>query len=1455
MHALRHDILPPSGVEFAVALNFTPSTIPAPKPAAESAPTVVNIVTARSNLLRVYEVREQPVTISDYAESERDKRARVRKGTEAVEGEVEMDQSGEGWVNMGAVKSTGRQEPATTLRFYLILEHVVHGTITGMEKVRTMSSNEDQLDRLLVSFKDAKISLLEWSDGIRDLMTVSLHTYERAPQLASLDSPLFRAELRADPLSRCAALSLPRDSIAIIPFYQTQAELDIVEQDQNSARDVPYYPSFILDLVADVDPNLRNVIDFVFLPGYHNPTIAVLCQSEKTWAGRLKEYRDTARLYLFTLDLLNQTYPIITTVDNLPYDCLSLLPCASSLGGVVILSSNALIYVDQAARRVSLPINGWSSRVSDIPTLPLSSSAQTQDPDAQALTLEGSCMVLADEKTFFVIRKDGMVHPVEIVSDGRTVSKLMMSGALAQTTIPSVARQIGNGVLFVGSSVGPSVLLRAVRVEEEVKPGEEEEEGGEVPAAVVDTGNGMDIDDDDDDLYGESKLDTQAATNGAISGASAVRTRSVIHLSLYDSLPGYGPIADMTFSLAKLGERYVPELVAATGSGHLGGFTLFQRDLPIRTKRKLHVLGGARGIWSLPVRQSHRVNGTSYEKTGGSFVAENDTIVISTDANPSPGVSRIATRAAKTDLAIPTRIPGTTVGAGAFFQRTAILHVMTNAIRVLEPDGSERQIIKDMDGNLPRPRIKACSICDPFVLILREDETIGLFIAETERGKIRRKDMSPMGEKTSRYLAGSFYTDTSGIFEAMMTDTTVATSNNADKNVTSTLQSVVTAGSNSQWLALVRPQGVMEIWSLPKLTLVFSSTAINTLEPLLNDSCDLPAISLPQDPPRKPQDLDIDQILIAPLGESAPSPHLFVFMRCGYMAVYEALKAPAHPSETPTPPDGRTAFLKIKFAKVATRTFEISKQEEGEKTVLAEQKRISRTFVPFVTSPTCTAPASISGTRTLSGVFFTGDRPSWIMRTDKGGVKVFPSGHAVVHAFTACSLWESKAEFLVYSDEGPSLLEWIPDIELDTPLPKRSLPRSRPYSNVVFEPSTSLIVAAASLQARFASYDEDGNILWEPDGVGVSLPLCDCSTLELISPDGWVTMDGYVVLYEFAPNEYINALECVTLETLSTETGNKDFIAVGTSIDRGEDLAVKGATYVFEIAEVVPDPSSNVQRWYKLKLRVRDDAKGPVTALCGINGYLVSSMGQKIFIRAFDLDERLVGVAFLDVGVYVTSLRALKNLLLIGDAVKSVWLVAFQEDPYKLMILSKDVRRAYATSIDFFFANGELSIALNDEEGVLRMLTYDPSDPDSRGGQHLMCQTEFHCHKESRTSRTIARRTKEEHEIPQAKLITGSTDGSLSALTPVDEAAFKRLSLLQGQLSRNMQHIAGLNPRAYRIVRNDTVSKPLSKGVLDGQLLAAFEELGISGQHEMMRQIGTERTAVLHDWVSLAVPW
>jgi cleavage and polyadenylation specificity factor subunit 1 len=64
----------------------------------------------------------------------------------------------------------------------------------------------------------------------------------------------------------------------------------------------------------------------------------------------------------------------------------------------------------------------------------------------------------------------------------------------------------------------------------------------------------------------------------------------------------------------------------------------------------------------------------------------------------------------------------------------------------VDADGAERQIIKDVDGNAPRAKIRACSVCDPYVLIVREDDTLGMFVA-TDTKKIRRKDVTPMGDK------------------------------------------------------------------------------------------------------------------------------------------------------------------------------------------------------------------------------------------------------------------------------------------------------------------------------------------------------------------------------------------------------------------------------------------------------------------------------------------------------------------------------------------------------------------------------------------------------------------------------------------------------------------------------------------------------------------------------------
>lgn len=173
-------------------------------------------------------------------------------------------------------------------------------------------------------------------------------------------------------------------------------------------------------------------------------------------------------------------------MEGLPYDCFSLIPCSILLGGVIVLTTNSIIYVDQSSRRVVLPVNGWLSRVSDIQAPALTPEEMSRD-----LRLEGAHVAFVDDVNFFVVLKDGIVLPVEMVVDGKIVSKLSMGPPLAQTTLPSTIKKGVDGHFFVGSTSGPSVLIKMTRIEEDVLEDVEESQ-----LAVVSAPDLMELDDE-----------------------------------------------------------------------------------------------------------------------------------------------------------------------------------------------------------------------------------------------------------------------------------------------------------------------------------------------------------------------------------------------------------------------------------------------------------------------------------------------------------------------------------------------------------------------------------------------------------------------------------------------------------------------------------------------------------------------------------------------------------------------------------------------------------------------------------------------------------------------------------------------------------------------------------------------------------------------------------------------
>lgn len=96
-------------------------------------------------------------------------------------------------------------------------------------------------------------------------------------------------------------------------------------------------------------------------------------------------------------------------------------------------------------------------------------------------------------------------------------------------------------------------------------------------------------------------------------------------------------------------------------------------------------------------------------------------------------------------------------------------------------------------------------------------------------------------------------------------------------------------------------------------------------------------------------------------------------------------------------------------------------------------------------------------------------------------------------------------------------------------------------------------------------------------------------------------------------------------------------------------------------------------------------------------------------MKGLEQDERLLPVGFLDIRPLTVCIRSFKNLILLGDAVKGVTMIAFTEQPYKIIELSHTHMDITCSSVDFTSIDGKLGIAVSDIEGTVRMFEYNPS--------------------------------------------------------------------------------------------------------------------------------------------------
>ncbi|OLL22967.1 Protein cft1 [Neolecta irregularis DAH-3] len=1331
----------------------------------------------------------------------------------------------------------------------LVAEVGLYGTITSMSPVVIKSIKRASKDYLLVSFKSAKVSLLEWNPEEFSWSTVSIHYYEQEEFCSPLSENPPECFLVQDPNSRCGLLKFYEDMLAIIPFRQADT-LDLMDLDELHAKsgleekDIPFYSSFVLE-ASKLDESIHHIQDIKFLHEYQEPTLAILYEPHRTNSGLLKFRQDTKALVVVTIDLQQKASTSIFSVTQLPSDIFSLCALPSPIGGCILLGANEIVHVDPAGRPICIAVNAYAK---------LSSLFRMESHEALQLCLEGAIPIYLPKSPYvvLVITRQGEMLRLNFKMNGRSVSSMIIErvllddgGDLIQSGI-NTALTFGENSLFLTSLIGDSMLL-GWRKEKDSKV--EDVQSKILFSQVEDP-------DELDHIYGDGGT-TQSSTFSA-------DDHEKIIFRLHDSLPNSGPILDFSLGRQFFRAEDKPrqknaqsdvELISISGANLSGALSIHKNSIVPQVHGRFD-FPECQGLWTVRVR-NRTINAISREKSQIIDDEFDSYLIISTRENSlvfTIGQTFEEVTASEFDSA------GSTLAVSSILNDTRIVQVCQNDIRLYDPDTPQLLPLYDLENDV-EVNIVFASVADPYVFLILENGNTAIFIANFLSKELEEVE-KPQGLFPGRTITGCLYAastqDLSSIgltakCSASGTANNVApqgadTEENRITNISVNELNVSNLSNSTADLThlclSIDDSGVLLIVSLPEWKLIGKFNDFAIFPSLLTISHDSDAMDI-----ENRRNTLIAEISLSPLGPVG-NKELFFLVRteANDIIIYKPFSRSLY--SNPSSSEKEIAFRKVRNSR-STRS---PLPDEGDHLTSGVEKGYS--------SDSISKGSRFLNINDVSGyhaVFIAGRESHWILKDTKSIPRLFPFASKHVRGLSPCHTAESPHGVIYSDDKDVMRIAQIPsDFRFDNQMTTRKISLGRNVHAITYHSSQEVYVLSSSTEVSFELHDEEGQpIADREENDQLFLPAALQGSLELISPANWSTIDKY----EFASNEYALCVKSVNLEISEHSKARKPYIACGTGVFRGEDLAMRGKLYLFETIGVVPEPG-RPETNLKLKLIYAEEVKGAITSLCDISGYLLSIQGQKMIIRGLEDGDHLVGVAFLDLRKYTKTVKCLGNLILIGDFDDSVILVGFTFDPYKLTVFGKDVHKLSVVCADFLVDNGSAYISVSDADGVLRLLQYDPENPNSLSGHRLVPKADFNTgtilvEQTMTVKMPLERKPVEEgEEAPendpyQYLDIYVAVDGSIHSLCPVSERKYRRLYLLHNLMVNSADHLAGLNPRSYRAPMKEQKDRNIMKGILDGQLLLDFLQLSEDKKQTVAKKLGIPLSRLLDDMLEL----
>lgn len=754
--------------------------------------TATNLVVAKGSLLQIFTTK----TIAAEIDAPNPKDETAASSEPQYDRRANDDDGLESSFLGGGESMLVRADRSQNTKLVLVAEIPLSGTVIGMARLKinhTTSGGE----ALLLAYKAAKLCLTEWDPQRQTLETLSLHYYEKddlpaAPWELALDE--YTNFLEADPGSRCAAFKFGSRNLAILPFRQSEEDLEMEDWDEDldgpkpakepgavangdiDSVDPAYTPSFVLRLPL-LDPSLLHPVHLAFLHEYREPTFGILSASRPPSASL--GAKDYLSYKVFTLDLQQKASTTILSVTDLPRDLFRVMALPAPLGGALLVGENELIHVDQSGKPNGVAVNSMARQIT---------SFSLTDQSDLGLRLEGCTIETLSIETgeLIIVLNDGRLALLTFRIDGRTVTGISVKlvtpdcgGHLVKTRVSCISNLSKNS-LFVGSEENDGIVLgwsRSQSREKRKKPRALD------PDLTLDVDE-LDLDDveEDDDLYGN---DSGAAK--PLQDTNGIQKTGDLSFRIHDTLLSLAPIRDVTCGKPAFvpdseeeklsqGVRASLELTCAVGGGRAGALAVLNREIQPKVVGKF-AFPEARGFWTMcvkkPAPRSLAANAPAVSEYDALDRYDRYMIVAKVDLDGYETSDLYALTAAGFESIKDTEFEpaaGFTVEAGVMGKQMRIIQVLKSEVRSYDGDLGLAQILPMLDEESgAEPRVLSASIADPYLLLIRDDGSA--FVAQIDsNNELEEAERTDAVLTSTKWVSGCLYTDTTGVFQESQGD-------------------------------------------------------------------------------------------------------------------------------------------------------------------------------------------------------------------------------------------------------------------------------------------------------------------------------------------------------------------------------------------------------------------------------------------------------------------------------------------------------------------------------------------------------------------------------------------------------------------------------------------------------------------------------------------------------------